>query len=164
MHKKRWNSKILNSLSTYHLCGVWFRIIFNTEGLKYLQIKAKDIELIRRLNRHYSQFKGLFIRERSWVKFLFKGKNQNRACVNINDVKGFSIWKFWHSSMKVNVERSHQIFEKRELKYYKKGLSKCEFDFSNTPDEIKIIPQQLRDYIQFGILYCFTEFIGGLKT
>ena len=69
--KNLWNTKILTSLSNYHLWWIWFRIIFKIEGLKYLEVKSKDTKLIKRLNRHYSQFKGLFVRERSWVKYLF---------------------------------------------------------------------------------------------
>ena len=38
------------------------------------------------------------------------------------------------------------------------------FDFSNTPEVIQNISWQLRNYIQLGILYWYTDYIGSLKT
>ena len=104
--KKIWFNKILNSMSTYHLCGIWFRIIFNSECMKYLDIKSKDIQLIKRLNNHYSQFKGLFVRERSWVKYLFKGKKKISEQFNSKDIIGISVCKYWYSSMNVKLNKN----------------------------------------------------------
>ena len=162
--KNLWDSKILTSLSNYHLWGIWFRIIFTIDGLKYLEVKPKDTNLIRRLNRHYSQFKGLFVRERSWVKYLFKGKKIPQSPINAKDIKGISVWKYCHTSTTVKVDRCHEIYERRQLKFDRKGLAEYEFDFSSTPEEIQLISPQFRDYIQLGILYSYTDYIGGLKT
>ena len=162
--KNLWNTKILTNLSNYHLWGIWFRIIFTIDGLKYLEVKPKDIKLIKRLNRHYCQFKGLFIRERSWVKYIFKGKKKPQSPINAKDIKGISVCKYCYTSATVKVERSHEIYEKRQLKFDRRGLAEYEFDFSSTPEVIQLISPQLRDYIQLGILYSYTDYIGGLKT
>ena len=119
--------------------------------MKYLDVKPKDTKLIKRLNRHYSQFKGLFVRERSWVKYIFKGKKISQSPINAKDIKGISVWKYCHTSMIVKVERSHEIYEKRQLKFDRRGLAEYEFDFSSTPQLIQLISPQLRDYIQLGI-------------
>ena len=65
--------------------------------------------------------------------------------------------------MIVKVERSHEIYEKRQLKFDRRGLAEYEFDFSSTSQVIQLISPQLKDYIQLGNLYSYTDYIWWVE-
>ena len=50
--------------------------------------------------------------------------------------------------MNIKIERYHETYEKRDLKFERRGLREYMFDFSNTPDVIQTISPQFRDYNQ----------------
>ena len=96
-------------------------------------------------------------------------RKQNRCRKNdlLDDeskIIGFYVCSYWHLSFRVKKRKTHEFFRRKENKYDRVSIKDIEFDFSKTPTIFDKIDQKFKEYIQYGILYSFTELYGTMKT
>ena len=165
-----WKDKFLMEISNHSIWGLCFRIISNTTGMKYIDIKSFERDMLVRIKAHERKFIDYGNEGRPWVKYKYKTNNYRNKRRNQNNpnneqqIIGFYAWSFWYSSFRTTKGNTHPNFRKREEKYDRQFIKNIEFDFSGIPNAIGQVSTALMNYIQYGILYTYTQVYGRLRT
>ena len=168
--RDQWNERCLQEISDPSVWGIWFRIITNTTGAKYIELRRYEHNLLNRLKRHEKKFFDFGNNDKPWVKYKYslkknKGMSVNEKNKTNNDnIIGFYACKFCLNSLRSNKGNPHPNSRQRADKYDRQAIIDIEYDFSATPEWIERVSWNIRDYIQFGIIYSHTTYWGTLKT
>ena len=160
--KDDWTQKFNKEIYNPSVWGVCFRIINSINGRKYIDLRRFESNLLERVKRHEKKFYDLGNINKPWVKYKYatKGSNGRRISENNlnkgNKIVGINVCKFWLNSFRTTKGNPHPNNRARDEKYDRKSIIEIEYDFSQTPDCISRIGDNIIDYIQFGILYTHT--------
>ena len=126
--------------------------------------------MLNRLKRHEKKFFDFGNKDKPWVKYKYslkknKGMSVNEKNKNNNDnIIGFYACKFCLNSLRSNKGNPHPNSRQRAEKYDRQAIIDIEYDFSVTPEWIERVSWNIRDYIQFGIIYSHSTYWRTLKT
>ena len=163
----KWKTNYLDTIKNYFLCGIWFWI--NLTNYTYINIDKSELYLLERLWKHEKKFKeehwsGNWVKEKN-QNILFKEEYSNSRIDFESKEKpiGFSIWKYCRTTFRNEERYERWKGDQNVSNLNRKEIGIVDFDFRQTPKEIRDVPVAYLDYIQMGILYLKPTLSNALR-